>query len=115
MTADRHDRYRRDYAPVFLRYLSERDEGGLRTAYELGRRAMLEELSMLDLVQIHHAVLLEVLRTLKDPEELDGIAQAASEFLIEVLASFEMIQRSFAELRGSTAHRQQDRGQRPDA
>jgi hypothetical protein len=115
MTADRHDRFRRDYAPVFLQYLSERGEGGLRTAYELGRRAMLEELSMLDLVQIHHAVLLDVLKTIKDPEELDGVAEAASEFLVEVLATFEMIQRSFAELRESTAHRRQDRGPQPGA
>ena len=115
MIADRHDRFRRDYAPVFLQYLSERGEGGLRTGYELGRRAMLEELSMLDLVQIHHAVLLDVLKTIKDPEELDGVAEAASEFLVEVLATFEMIQRSFAELRESTAHRRQDRGPRPSA
>jgi hypothetical protein len=93
MTGDRHERFRRDYAPVFLQYVSERGEPGLRTAYELGRRAMLEELSMLDLVQIHHAVLLDVLKTLKDPEELEDISQAASEFFVEVLATFEMVQR----------------------
>ena len=57
MSGDRHERFRRDYAPVFLQYLSERGEPGLRSAYELGRRAMVEEMSMLDLVGVHHAVL----------------------------------------------------------
>jgi hypothetical protein len=107
MTTDRLDRFRRDYAPVFLQYLSERGETGLRTAYELGRRAMLEGMSVLDLVQIHHAVLLDVLKTTKDSEELEGVAQAASEFLVEVLATVEMIQRSYAELRRQ--------GRQPDA
>ena len=93
MTSDRHERFRRDYAPVFLQYVSERGEPGLRTAYELGRRAMVEQMSMLDLVQVHHAVLLNVLRTIKRPEELEDVSQAASEFFVEVLATYEMVQR----------------------
>jgi hypothetical protein len=93
VSADRHERFRRDYAPVFLQYVSERGEPGLRTAYELGRRAMVEQMSMLDLVQVHHAVLLNVLRTIKRPEELEDVSQAASEFFVEVLATYEMVQR----------------------
>jgi hypothetical protein len=93
VSGDRHERFRRDYAPVFLQYVSERGEPGLRTAYELGRRAMAEQMSMLDLVQVHHAVLLDVLRTIKRPEELEDVSQAASEFFVEVLATYEMVQR----------------------
>jgi len=63
VTADAHERFRRDYAPVFLQYLSERGERGRRAAYELGRRAIGEQLSVLDLARIHHGVLLEVLKT----------------------------------------------------
>jgi hypothetical protein len=59
-------------------------------------------------------VLLDVLKTLKGPEELDVVAQAASEFLVEVLATFEMIQRTFSELRESPARRP-DPGPRADA
>jgi hypothetical protein len=110
MTGDRHARFRRDYAPVFLQYLSQRGEPGLRAAYEFGRRAMLEELSMLDLAQIHHAALFEVLKTLRAPEELELVSQGASEFLVEVLATFEMTQRGFAELQqASTAREEQAR------
>ena len=98
VTGDAYERFRRDYAPAFLQYLSERGEPGRRAAYELGRRAITEQLSVLDLTRIHHAMLLEVLRTHRTPRELEHIAQAASEFLVEALAVFEMTQRGFAEL-----------------
>ena len=97
------DRFRRDYAPPFLQYLAQRTEPALTTAYELGRNAMRAELSMLDLVQIHHALLLKVLRTSKSDEDLENIAGAASAFLVEVLATFEMAQRGFLEARQAAA------------
>jgi hypothetical protein len=98
VTGDAYERFRRDYAPAFLQYLSERGERGRRAAYELGRRAISEQLSVLDLARIHHGILLEVLKTHRSPQELEGIAEAASEFLVEALAVFEMTQRGFAEL-----------------
>jgi hypothetical protein len=98
VTGDASERFRRDYAPAFLQYLSEGGEPGRRAAYELGRRAISKRLSILDLARIHHTVLLEVLKTHRTPHELEHIAQAASEFLIEALAVFEMTQRGFTEL-----------------
>ena len=98
MTGDAYERFRRDYAPVFLQYLSERGERGRRAAYELGRRAIGEQLSVLDLARIHHGMLLDVLKAPRTPQELEHIAQAASEFLVEALAVFEMTQRGFTEL-----------------
>jgi hypothetical protein len=98
MNGDAYERFRRDYAPVFLQYLSERGERGRQAAYELGRRAIGEQLSVLDLARIHHGVLLEALKTHTSHQELEHTAEAASEFLVEVLAVFEMTQRGFAEL-----------------
>jgi ANTAR domain/Phosphoserine phosphatase RsbU, N-terminal domain len=98
VTGDPYERLRRDYAPVFLQYLSERGERGRQAAYELGRRAIGEQLSVLDLARIHHGMLLEVLKTHRSSQELEHIAQAASEFLVEALAVFEMTQRGFTEL-----------------
>jgi hypothetical protein len=98
VTGAAHERFRRDYAPAFLQYLSERGERGRRAAYELGRRAIAERLSVLELARVHHGVLLDVLRTHRSPQELEHIAQAASEFLLEALAVFEMTQRGFTEL-----------------
>jgi ANTAR domain/Phosphoserine phosphatase RsbU, N-terminal domain len=111
MTGDAYERFRRDYAPVFLQYLSEGGERGRRAAYELGRRAIGEQLSVLDLARIHHGILLDVLKTHRSPQELEHIAQAASEFLVEALAVFEMTQRGFAELLStlqSAQHHAQD-------
>ena len=98
MTGDPVARFRRDYVPAFLQYLSAGGEPGRKRAYELGRRAIGEHLSILDLARIHHSVLLEVLKTHRTPQELEHIAQAASEFLVEALAVFEMTQRGFTEL-----------------
>jgi hypothetical protein len=98
VTGDAYERFRRDYAPAFLQYLSERGERGRRAAYELGRRAISEHLSVLDLARIHHGILLDVLKTHQSSQELEHIAQAASEFLVEALAVFEMTQRGFTEL-----------------
>jgi ANTAR domain/Phosphoserine phosphatase RsbU, N-terminal domain len=94
VTGDAYERLRRDYAPVFLQYLSEGGEWGRRAAYELGRRAIGEQLSVLDLARIHHGMLLDVLKTHRSSQELEHIAQAASEFLVEALAVFEMTQRA---------------------
>jgi hypothetical protein len=111
MTGDAHERFRRDYAPAFLQYLSEGGEPGRRAAYELGRRAISDHLSILDLARIHHTVLLGVLKTHQTPHELDHITQAASEFLVEALAVFEMTHRGFTEL--LSADRSERRQRRP--
>ena len=109
MTRDAEERYRRDYAPAFLQYLSEGGELGRRAAYELGRRAISERLSILDLGRIHHVVLLEVLKTHRSSHELEHIARAASEFLVEALAVFEMTQRGFTELLSTARPDQEQR------
>ena len=51
----------RDYRAAFLRYLPRRSEAALTSGYELGRRAVVEGVSLLDLVSVHHVVLAEVL------------------------------------------------------
>src|SRR4029450_8659927 len=111
VTGDAYERFRRDYAPVFLQYLSDRGERGRRSAYELGRRAIGEQLNGRDLARHHHGVLLEALKTHRTPRELEHIAQAASEFLVEALAVFEMTQRGFAELQSTARSDQEQRRQ----
>ena len=85
---------RRDYRAAFLRYLPGRDEAALHAGYEIGRAAVEDGLSILDLAQLHHEVLLEVLQDTRT-DDLGEVAGAASEFLVEVLATFDMAQRGF--------------------
>ena len=46
-------------------------------------------MSLLDLVQIHHAVLRETLAS-TPPGEVDAVTEAASAFLTEVVAPFDL-------------------------
>ncbi len=85
---------KRDYRAAFLRYLPRRDEAALHLGYLIGRSAVAQGISILDLAQVHHEVFLEVLQGTRG-EELDRIATAASEFFIEVLATAEMTRRGF--------------------
>ncbi|MDQ3616691.1 MAG: hypothetical protein M3393_08720 [Actinomycetota bacterium] len=86
---------RRDYTPPFLAYLARENEAGLLAAYELGRQAMRRGIGLLDVVRVHNDVFLDVIRTARTPEEAQDLARAASAFLLETLASFEITQRGF--------------------
>ena len=53
---------------------------------------------MLDLARVHHDILLEVLRaTQGSAEDVASVATAASEFFLEVLATYDMTQRGFSD------------------
>lgn len=91
-------RLRRDYVPLFLRYLSHQDETGLRAAYELGREAMRGSVGLLEVVRIHNETYLDVMRTIRDVDEANNVSRASSTFLLELVASFEIAQRGFMDL-----------------
>jgi hypothetical protein len=82
----------RDYRAAFLRHLARRDESGLTAGYELGRTALAGDTSLLDVVRVHHDVLVGVLRE-SPADEVPDVAEAASDFLLEVLASYDMSRR----------------------
>jgi Phosphoserine phosphatase RsbU, N-terminal domain len=84
----------RDYRAAFLRHLSRREETSRAAGYELGRAALGAGVGLLEVVRSHHVVLAEVLRD-EPAEEVDSVAEAASEFLLEVLASYDMVRRAF--------------------
>jgi hypothetical protein len=81
----------RDYRVGFLRHLTRHEESALHAGYELGRGALEARFSLLEVVRVHHDVLIEVLRD-SPAEEGPDLAAAASDFLLEVLASYDMTQ-----------------------
>ena len=85
----------RNYRAAFLRYLPSQDEAALHVGYQIGRAAVVDGLSMLDLAQVHHEVFLEVLVDTR-PADLRGVAAAASDFFLQVLATFDMAQRGLS-------------------
>jgi hypothetical protein len=82
----------RDYRSAFLRHLGRRDESGLHAGYELGRTALANQVSLLEMVRVHHDVMVGVLRD-SPADEVPAVAEAASDFLLEVLASYDMSRR----------------------
>lgn len=88
---DRED-LARNYRVGFLRYLARREEVALAQGYELGRTAVAGRVSILEMAQLHHEVLLSVLEE-SPPEGVPAVATAASEFFLEVLATYDMAQR----------------------
>jgi hypothetical protein len=81
---------RRNYTPAFLAHLAQHDETSLSSAYELGRQAVAGGLSTLDIVQVHHAVFYDVVAATREVEEIADLLEAATTFLVESLAPFEM-------------------------
>jgi serine phosphatase RsbU (regulator of sigma subunit) len=73
-------------------------DDGLAPAYELGRRAVEERLSLLDLAGIHGDALVGALRS-GDPEDREPIARRGADFLREGLSTFEITLRGYTEMR----------------
>lgn len=83
----------RDYRAAFLSSLPRHNEAALTLGYDLGRRAVADGVHLLDLVQVHHTVLREVLTEPPAPDP-GQVMQAACDFLLEVLSTFDMTHRA---------------------
>jgi hypothetical protein len=88
-------RLRLDYRSAFVGYVSRRGETQLTAAYEIGRTAIRSGIGLLDLVQLHNGVTLDLIRAAGDGAERLTLADAAASFLVEVLASADMAQRAW--------------------
>jgi serine phosphatase RsbU (regulator of sigma subunit)/anti-sigma regulatory factor (Ser/Thr protein kinase) len=109
------EHFRDAYTAAFHEYVTgAAGEHGLERAYELGRTAVSQEMSTLDLAAIHHEALAEALALASSAEEHQRVARAATEFAMESLSTFEMAQRGFREAQEAArleqAHSDQLRG-----
>jgi hypothetical protein len=76
MLGDDVELLRRDYRPRLLAYLTNQDEGGRRSAYELGRQALTHGVGLLVLVRVHNEVFLEVIATARTADAAEQVARA---------------------------------------
>jgi transcriptional regulator with GAF, ATPase, and Fis domain len=84
----------RRYREGFGAYLREPDERALSRAYELGRSAIVHQLSILDLASAHQEVLLERARCQSDSTEPEKLIKAAGDFFLESVSAFELASRA---------------------
>ena len=92
------EEFRSAYAAAFRSYVDEGTETDLRRAYELGREAVVRDLSVLDLTFVHHDALLDVLCEAATAD-VEHVTRAAAAFVLESLSAFEMVRRGFNEAR----------------
>jgi serine phosphatase RsbU (regulator of sigma subunit) len=81
------------YGDAFAAYLAEPGEHLLGAAYDLGREAVAEHLSVLDIAEAHHGALREHARGADR-----GTLEAAASFLRESLSTFETVHRGYLEV-----------------
>jgi len=83
------------YASLLLDYAKEESESTLGQAYELGRRALTEGKSLLEMVSIHHEALQEIVLKEIDKKRQTSLLRVSSAFLAECLSPYEMAHRGF--------------------
>ncbi|HEY0843997.1 MAG TPA: EAL domain-containing protein [Noviherbaspirillum sp.] len=90
--------FQEEYRQTLLTFLKgHSDEEGLLHAYELGRRAAIGQLSIVDLNEIHQSTLLssDFRAQLALGREAASLLARAGEFLGQALAPFEMMHRGY--------------------
>lgn len=94
------ERFKREYCAAFEAYVGGGRETGLDAAYELGRMAMLEDITILDLAEAHHGTVAKALARSSagsSPLSVADLIAASSAFFLESLSTFEMTRRGFKE------------------
>lgn len=86
------------YAEALTAYLQSNAEASLAVGHELGRRALSERMSMLDIIENHSRLVEEMGQTPHDPA-------AALQFLLQTLAALDVATRGF--LDGTRRYEQQ--------
>lgn len=83
------------YTVALSDYLAGKGEGALQQAYELGRNAIAEGYSFLDLLKIHEDTIGGMLEDSGHDSRSVNMVTSATQFLAEVLSPFEMTHRGF--------------------
>src|SRR5437588_188153 len=84
-----------EYAATLREYALGGGEAVLGRAYELGRRAIAERKSLLELVSLHHESLTELFHNSVDRRSQTHLIRASCDFLSECVSPYEMAQRGF--------------------
>lgn len=83
------------YASLFHEYAKDGSEAALGKAYELGRKALAERKSLLELASIHHLALQKLMEEEADENRRAILLRLSSDFLAECLSPYEMAHQGF--------------------
>jgi signal transduction histidine kinase len=83
------------YRAALREYAACGGEAALRQAYELGRKAMDDGKSLIEIASLHHQALWELVKEAKEAERRTELLKAGADFLTESLSPYEMAHRGF--------------------
>jgi two-component system, NarL family, sensor histidine kinase UhpB len=89
------DSFEDEYRSCLQEYSASRSEAALGRAYELGRRALTEQKSLVEMASLHHQAVLGLLRDVENEKQRSELVRASGEFLAECLSPYEMAHRGF--------------------
>jgi signal transduction histidine kinase len=92
------------YSAALQDYLRQRDEGCLHRGYELGRRAVGEGKSILEMIEVHQRASQPLVSRSDTSAQSAGVVEAATVFFKEVMSPYEMTNRAFGEANAALAH-----------
>jgi signal transduction histidine kinase len=84
-----------EYRSSLREYTAGEGEPALRRAYELGRRALTEEKSLVEMASLHHQAVLALVREAETGKRREELVRSSGEFLAECLSPYEMAHRGF--------------------
>jgi signal transduction histidine kinase len=90
-------RFDEEYHAAFCEYAQRGGEAALDRAYELGRRAINEKKSLMEIASVHHQAVLGLLSEAQGEGRRKELLTAGGEFLAEVLSPYEMAHRGVQE------------------
>ncbi len=90
-----------DYSAALRRHVAAPGQAGLTEGYDLGRRALVEDISLLDLTEHHYRTVAEFAGQPADPRG----AEVALEFLLQTMAALDIATRGY--LDGTRRYEQQ--------
>jgi len=90
-------RFDEEYRSAIGEYAQRGGEAALGRAYELGRRAITEKKSLMEIASVHHQAVLELLSEAQGKARYQELLTAGGEFLAEMLSPYEMAHRGVQE------------------
>jgi signal transduction histidine kinase len=84
-----------EYCSSLREYVATGGEPALGRAYELGRRALSEQKSLVEMASLHHHAVMVLVRGTETEERRELLLRASAEFLAECLSPYEMAHRGF--------------------
>src|SRR6202165_611973 len=84
-----------EYRTSLRDYAAGGGEPALGRAYELGRRALTEQKSLVEMASLHHQAVVALVCDAESRERREELLRSSAEFLAECLSPYEMAHRGF--------------------